>query len=481
MTRSLAGRFQHPCWPGRGRIGALMLLALGASSFGGLLAAGEATIVRHRLSNGATLVAVSDPRWPLVHLEIRITPGALADPAGQPGAAALTAATLMESAVGGRRLSDVLDDYGTEVTVQPTWKEVRITAQCLSPVFPEVFKAIATALTRPSFAAEPLSRARDGLMVRLRSEAQRNAATADREFRYLLYQGERLGDPSVGTQLGLSGLSPQHVSAFYDRHYYGSGLTVLVAGHFDLIAVKRMAEEEFGRLRARPAAWRDVAPTRDAEAIRQSDTTTSTVKGGFTWFIERDITPPQVRLGQIVPDHAPEDDVLAKMLNHIFGGAVNSRLMKIFREQRAMTYGIGSVLPEKDATDPFMIWTFTEGPKLRAMIKGLRVEVARLRDEPVSADELNAARQALRNQFLYAFETAPGVGSLALEYPGVGIEQMKREYLASLEAVTPARLHWLARALIDSENLNLLVVGRAAEVTPVLEQLGDYHKMPSTF
>ena len=83
------------------------------------------------------------------------------------------------------------------------------------------------------------------------------------------------------------------------------------------------------------------------------------------------------------------------MLDSIFGGSTSSRLFREVREKRGLAYSVGSY--NEQYTDSGLVATYvgTREDNVEEACAIIGAELARLRSEPVSAEEL-APRQGER-------------------------------------------------------------------------------------
>jgi zinc protease len=102
-------------------------------------------------------------------------------------------------------------------------------------------------------------------------------------------------------------------------------------------------------------------------------------------------------------------------------------------------------------------------------------EIERLREEPVSADELETARRGLIETLPRRFESKPAMLAVF-----VNDEWTKRpagfwqDFREQIEGVTPADIQRVARQHLDPEQMAILVVGEWDEIAP-----GDLEKRAS--
>src|SRR5205823_14628335 len=155
-----------------------------------------------------------------------------------------------------------------------------------------------------------------------------------------------------------------------------------------LAQAKVMAESRLGAWkRSVPAAVGSpapvVGPIPDPEPIT----------GSKIYFVAR---PSSVQTNLIVGTQAikrtnPDYDVL-QVMNKVIGGGPTGRLFIHLREEKGYTYGAGSSLSAPLHRGDWSASTSVRTEVTEPALHDLLGEIARLRDQPVSSDELTDAK-----------------------------------------------------------------------------------------
>ena len=122
----------------------------------------------------------------------------------------------------------------------------------------------------------------------------------------------------------------------------------------------------------------------------------------------------EIRVGHPALSRRNPDFYAVSVMSAILGGLFNSRLNMNLREEKGYTYGASAGFDMRRARGPFAaraaVNTEVTVPALREMLG----ELDRIREAPVTDDELRAARDFLVGVFPLRFETpGPVAGSLA--------------------------------------------------------------------
>ena len=165
------------------------------------------------------------------------------------------------------------------------------------------------------------------------------------------------------------------------------------------------------------------------------------------------------------------------VLDAIFGGSTSSRLFREVREKRGLAYSVGSY--SEQFTDQGMVATYvgTREENVEEACSIIGAELARLRTEPVSGEELARAKESVKGRLVLSSEsTAARMSRISrATLFGLPIESLD-EMLAKVDAVEVDDLTALAAELYGAEHLSAACVGAdegrfRAALEPVSESL----------
>lgn len=137
------------------------------------------------------------------------------------------------------------------------------------------------------------------------------------------------------------------------------------------------------------------------------------------------------------------------------------RLFYEVREQRALAYSVTAFSMDGVAPGVFGIYLGTDPSRVEEAANAAQAELARLREELVSAQELEQAKKYLTGSYEISLQSnAAQSEELAFnELYGLGYDNGRR-YLAALNNVTADDLRRVARTYFDPKAETLIIVGR---------------------
>jgi zinc protease len=219
--------------------------------------------------------------------------------------------------------------------------------------------------------------------------------------------------------------------------------TLVVSGDFDVAQVTAWVEKYFGTIaRGKAPIGRDIPqePVQTSER-RATDYSSNTPL-------------PAVVLTYHVPKGGTPDIYALNVASNVLSNGESSRLYKrlVYDEQIALQAG-GESIELEDPGVFFFYAIMQAGKKAEDGEKELLAEVDRLRNEPLSAEELTKSKNQLVSSLVFGRQTvqekAEAIGDAAVIFGDVTL--VNRE-LAEYEKVTAADVQRVARTYFRPEN-----------------------------
>lgn len=244
-------------------------------------------------------------------------------------------------------------------------------------------------------------------------------------------------------------LTKDQINQFYRSYYNSANCFIVVSGKIPG-HLHDFLNERFGKNN-----WGGKNP-----ALRIPLTIQSTTQNKH--LVEKtDAIQSAIRVGRILFNKTHPDYFNFQVLNIILGGYFGSRLMANIREDKGYTYGIGSSITSLVNSGYFTISTEVGADVTSNALEEIYKEIKRLREEPVSAGELETVRNYILGQFLRSVD---GPFALAEKFKAIyefGLDYSYYEkYFQSVKNVTPAQLMELANKYLQEKDLIECVAGK---------------------
>jgi zinc protease len=269
-------------------------------------------------------------------------------------------------------------------------------------------------------------------------------AARDDMFRYPMrlatqaaFRGHAYGVPAAGTEESLRSIERSHVASWHRERMLGPEASPVIAivGDGDPDAFASMAAREFAELgRAAPPPL--VAPEWPAGVITSAE--------------RRDKAQTAIGLLFPGPSRTDPDRFAASMIASVASG-LGGRFFDELRDKRSLCYTVTAFSSARRAAGTFGAYIATSPEKEAVAREGLLAEFARLRDEPVSAEELERAQTYAIG--VHAIQQQSGGAVLADVIDAWLFAKLSdlETFEASVRAVTVDRMQRLAQRYFDPD------------------------------
>jgi zinc protease len=410
------------------------------------------------LSNGLKVRLVEQHRLPIVALDLVVDAGAARDPAALAGVATFTAEMLTEGTRTrtATQISDQVGFLGASLDAGAGPDSATLGGGCLSDKLPAFLELFADVAQHPSFPRADFERVQDERRVTLLQQLDQPRILAQRAFIPVFWGKHPYGHTLLGTEATLARTRRRDLQAFHDRYWVPANAELAVVGDVTEAQLRPLLEQALG-------AWR---PGRAAPPLAPQ----GPVAPHRALLIDKPgASQSYLFLGAPGLDRRSDDYVAASVLFQVLGGGMNSRLFRTLREEKGYTYGMGAFPDARRLAGASVVGGSVKTEVTGAALRDLFVELAKLRDEPVPADELAEAEQAIVRGLPSDFST---VGQTAGQLATLVVHGLPdgywNAYAQAVPQVTAADVQRVARRYLDPERMTLVVVGRKDVVAPQL-------------
>ena len=314
-----------------------------------------------------------------------------------------------------------------------------IWAKVAAPHWRSALDVVTDMIGHPRFDAGEIEKERRvisdeiGMMADVPEEAVR------RSLRSRLWKGHGLGREVAGSPANLETFTPDQMRAHARRMFSGANLVVSLAGDLDpgdgTTAVRAGIQD---RPAGREAVWPSYVPNgppspRAVVDSREADHVYFGIAGRA---VSRD--DPQ----------RYDVDVLTAIL----GEGMGSRLFEELRERRGLVYEVlASVTATRDS-GALVIEAATDPDTLNEAMQAVLDELVAVRDEGVTQDQVDRAREVIKGEIQLSMEDTYAVAGWALREQLLESEQLTPDgAMAKYDAVTCESVVQAARRLFSDD------------------------------
>lgn len=414
-----------------------------------LTARAEIDITPVTTPSGLTAWLVQEPDIPFVALDLMFLGGTVLDSDAQSGAVALMTALLEEGAgdMDAQAFATQTEELAARISFDSGRDTITVSARFLTENMDEAIAHLHAALTQPRFDADAIERVRGQMLAQLRRDALDPNTLAGRAFAQAAFGDHpyaRAGDgtPETVAALTRDDLLAAHSAAITrDRVYIGA------AGDITPDTLSALLDKLF-----------DGVPTATAPLPARTEFLAT---AGET-VIDFDNPQSVVAFGHrgVARDHP--DFMAAFVLSEVFGGGrFGTRLMTSLREERGLTYGVGTFLSSGSYGDSYQGRLSTDNRNVPQVIELLRDEWARMAEDGLSAEELARIQTYMTGAYALRFDGNGSIASIlaSMQYQGFDIDYVNRRN-DMINDLTLDQMNRVANEVFAPDELVFVIVGR---------------------
>lgn len=423
------------------------------------------------LTNGMVVYLLEDHELPLVTISALMRTGGWLDPLDKVGLASLTG-RLMRTGGTLRMMPEEVDEDLERLAADISMGIGNTSGAALLDVLKKDLdrgiRIFADILMTPRFDEKRLELAKLQTIESIRRRYDRPQSIAGQEFPKLLY-GPTHPFSRDTTVESISRISHDDLVNFHRETIHPNGTIVGVTGDFEKKAMLALLEEVFGEWpkgKVEPIALPSLPSFEKAPGLRGRT---------VVHFVEKSTSQAHLRVGHLsLKESDPDYPALAIVNDILGGGSFRSRLFQDVRTRQGLAYSVGSGLQagvwERGA---WLMYAETKLDSTEQVIKSLIANMQRLREESVSDAELEEAKEAFVNSFVFSFTSPSRIVSrlISLEYDGLPKDFLQQLYNKVVK-LTKEDLLRVAQTHLSPERLEILVVGSGDQLPTMLAGFG---------
>jgi len=290
-----------------------------------------------------------------------------------------------------RQLSEAFDAQGAQQNAFTSKEYTCYFANFLDESLEGVFDLLGDMVCHANLAQDQCELERQVIIEEIARGEDDPDDVASELFTLTLWPDHPLGLPIAGTREIVGGFGHEAAVDFRSRHYGTTNCIVAAAGNLEHERLVELAQRYLADLPdadttpARSGAGQLAAPAR---AFKQKDTEQA-----------------QIYLGTTAMDGADERRFALALGNNILGGTMSSRLFQEIREKEGLVYATYSMPQLYQDSGLFALYSGTRPENAEHVCELMAREFDKIAAEPVSAGELELARQSAKGALALSLES----------------------------------------------------------------------------
>jgi zinc protease len=422
---------------------------------------------REDLKNGIQVIGTKYDELPLVQVLITIRGGHMmsaTDP-GKAGVASIMGSLMNEGTqkYSAEEFNNELRKLGSSISVNAGSESISVSMQSTLKNLDKTIALLEERMMHPKFEEADLARVKKQQLEGIKNAMTQPASIASMIFSDLLWGKESFRAISTaGTEETVNAISLSDVEEFYKKYFTPSVAEMVVVGNMekaDILGRMAFLQSWKGATVEVPQYGKGNVPDKTRIYLVNVDKAAqSEIRIGYPTGMTYDATGESYRVG---------------LMNFALGGAFNSRINLNLREDKGWTYGARSSFIAGKNPGFFQASAGVKAVATDSAVYEFMKELKEYAAEGITAKELAFMKSSLGQSDARNYETLfqkAGFLNTILSY------NLERDYKKKQEAILKGMkeedVDKLAKKMLKTDNMYIVVVGDAALVRPGLERLG---------
>lgn len=405
-------------------------------------------IERATLPNGVRIVTEAMPYFRSVSLGIWIGTGSRIERGAENGLSHFIEHMLFKGTThrSAEDIARLVDSIGGGLDAFTGKELVSYNTKVLDEHLPVAFDILSDMVLNPLFRDEDIEKEKGVILEELKMEVDQPEYLLHEIFISNFWKNHGLGKPILGTRDTVKKFQQDRLFEYYRRVYAPRNILITAAGNLEHDRIVDLVGEKFAQFPDRGVPESDPVPQAYAPIV-----------------LKKKDSLEQVHITLGVPAFKLSHELRYPLylLNTVLGGGMSSRLFQNIRERQGLAYSVYSELNLYSDSGCLMIYAATGPDTARQVVESVRVELAHLKDDLITEEELRRAKDHLKGSLMLSLEsTNSRMSNLARQELYFDHFFTLDEMLESIEAVTREQVQSLARQFFATDNIALAMLGR---------------------
>ena len=386
-------------WPRRALLAASFTVLLAMPTFAEQAPVPTSPVSEFTLGNGMQVVVVPDHRSPIVTHMVWYKVGSADEPPGKSGIAHFFE-HLMFKATGNHaagELDKAVADIGGNDNAFTSYDYTAFHETVPPQALSQMMAFEADRIRNLVLSDEVVATERDVVLEERRMRIDNDPqAQLDEAVLATLFMNQPYRIPVIGWMQEMQQLNRVDAKAFYDRYYAPNNAVLIVAGDVEAEAVRKLAEESFGKIPRGPDLPPRIRPKEPQKTTRRTVT-----------LSDARVSVPSFSMQWVVPSYntaKPGEAEAIDLLGEILGGGTRSRLYQELIVKKGIAASVNAGFQGRALDDSvFAVYATPRGEaKLADVEAAVGAEIERIARDGISAEELDRAKARYVRSMIFA-------------------------------------------------------------------------------
>jgi predicted Zn-dependent peptidase len=339
-----------------------------------------------------------------------------------------------------------MDSIGGNLDAFTGKETICFNVKSLAEHVPIALDVLADLVLNPVFDLPDIERERGVILEEIKIDEDNPDVLVHELFTQAFWKDHPLGWPILGTTATVAGLNKRSLVDYHGDRFHGGNMIFSAAGNLDHDHFAEALAGKFSTLAGGATLHELPAPEAGTRIILRN---------------KKSLEQVQICLGVPAPPITDDNRYATLILNTVLGGGMSSRLFQTIREERGMAYSIYSDLSPYRDTGTLCVYAGTSAGKALEVVDLILDEFRKLKQEPLSVEELTRAKDQVKGNILMGLESSNArMANLARQEMYFHEFITVDEIIARINEVNAAQVQTMAQRLFDPACIAVTLLGR---------------------
>jgi len=342
-----------------------------------------------------------------------------------------------------RKIADDIEAYGGYLNAFTSKENTCYYGRGLKNNLERTFDVISDMVQYPTFKNSEIKKEAGVILDELLDINDNPEELIFDKFEEILFAGNSLSMPIIGTEKNINNFSQQDLFNFIDERYAFNNMVIAASGCVEHEKLLQLTDKYFSKDMGKRGGKRKLLTLAPAPDHR----------------IVKSVQQVHMIVGKATYGFQDKKRITANILSHILGEGSSSRLFQIIREKNGIAYQINSFLNSFYDISAFGIYLSTnekQADKAQALVLN---EFKKIRDKLVSEKELNRAKEYIKGNIILNLESTTSrmfrMSNSELYYNRfVTVE----EVIKMIDSVTAKEIIEIANEILEENYLTKIII-----------------------
>jgi predicted Zn-dependent peptidase len=342
-----------------------------------------------------------------------------------------------------RRIAEEIEAYGGYLNAFTSKENTCYYGRGLISSLPRTFDVISDMIQNPAFKSAEIKKEIGIVIDELNDINDNPEELIFDKFEEILFTGNSLSMPIIGTEKNIRGFSQKDLFSFIDEKYSFNNMLIAASGNVEHEKLIRLIDKYFIKDLGHRSVKRKLL----------------NIVAAPDHLIKKSVQQVHMILGRATYGYKDKKRITANILSHILGEGSSSRLFQTVREKNGIAYQLNSFLNSFYDVSSFGIYLSTNAKQSDKAQSLVLNEFKKIREKLVSDKELKKAKEYIKGNIILSLESTTSrmfrMANSELYYNRlVTIDEVTK----MIDSVTPKEIIEIANEILEENYLTKIII-----------------------